>query len=143
MNVGYVKLLGIFLCKKILVMNYCLFFLNVCCIHFLKTRLCSCLGSFGCTRRLNSERNQLAEASCKTCGGKFLADGIELVSDSMLETVGPEVMNSNIPELNWKTVTKGRRSKKPVVRNLKVVAKVGNTSPKRVGNFSGSDSDKV
>ncbi|CAA3003623.1 Hypothetical predicted protein [Olea europaea subsp. europaea] len=106
------------------------------------TRLCSCSGSFGCTRRLNSERNQLAEASCKTCGGKFLADGIELVSDSMLETVGPEVMNSNIPELNWKTVTKGRRSKKPVVRNLKVVAKVGNTSPKRVGNFSGSDSDK-
>ncbi|KAL2558445.1 uncharacterized protein Fot_03186 [Forsythia ovata] len=37
------------------------------------------------------------------------------------------------------TVTKGRCSKKPVTRSLNSVAKVGNRSPKRVGNFSGSD----
>ncbi|PIN26447.1 hypothetical protein CDL12_00797 [Handroanthus impetiginosus] len=61
----------------------------------------------------------------------------------MISSVGLEVMNSTNPELNWKTVTKGRRSRKSVARSLNGVAKVGNsTSPKRVGDFSGSDSDK-
>ncbi|KAH6804576.1 dentin sialophosphoprotein-like protein [Perilla frutescens var. frutescens] len=61
----------------------------------------------------------------------------------MLSSVGLEVMNSTNPELNWKSVTKGRRSKKSVARTLNSVVKVGNsTSPKRVGDFSGSDSDK-
>ncbi|KAL2540186.1 Uncharacterized protein Adt_01164 [Abeliophyllum distichum] len=106
------------------------------------TRLCTCSGSVGYKLGLNSKRNQLAEASCKACGGRFLVNGIEPVSESMLETVGPEVMNSTNPEFNWKTVTKGRRSKKPVARSLNGVAKVGNRSPKRVGNFSGSDSEK-
>ncbi|KAK6155658.1 hypothetical protein DH2020_009906 [Rehmannia glutinosa] len=61
----------------------------------------------------------------------------------MPRSVGLEVMNSTNPELNWKTVTKGRRSRKAIARSLNGVAKVGNsTSPKRVGDFSGSDSDK-
>ncbi|KAK4431454.1 hypothetical protein Salat_0907500 [Sesamum alatum] len=61
----------------------------------------------------------------------------------MLSSVGLEVMNSSNPELNWKTVTKGRRSRKSIARSLNGIAKVGNSaSPKRVGDFSGSDSDK-
>ncbi|KAK6155665.1 hypothetical protein DH2020_009913 [Rehmannia glutinosa] len=61
----------------------------------------------------------------------------------MPRSVGLEVMNSMNPELNWNTVTKGRRSRKAIARSLNGVAKVGNsTSPKRVGDFSGSDSDK-
>lgn len=61
----------------------------------------------------------------------------------MLSSVGLEVMNSTNPELSWKSVTKGRRSKKSVARSLNSSVKVGNsTSPKRVGDFSGSDSDK-
>ncbi|KAL6541542.1 hypothetical protein OROGR_011028 [Orobanche gracilis] len=63
----------------------------------------------------------------------------------MLSSVGLEVMNSTNPELNWKTVTKGRRSRKSVAaRTLNGIAKVSNsTSPKRVGDFSGSDSYKA
>ncbi|KAL9163281.1 hypothetical protein ABFS82_06G030500 [Erythranthe guttata] len=61
----------------------------------------------------------------------------------MLSSVGLEVMNSTNSELSWKTVTKGRRSKKPIARSLNSVSKVGKSvSPKRVGDFSGSDSDK-
>lgn len=62
----------------------------------------------------------------------------------MPSTVGLEVMSSTNPELSWKLVKKGRRSKKSVARSLNSAVKVGNsTSPKRVGDFSGSDSDKV
>lgn len=61
----------------------------------------------------------------------------------MLSSVGLEVMNSTNTELSWKPVTKGRRSKKSVARSLNSSVKVGNSiSPKRVGDFSGSDSDK-
>ncbi|KAL1552851.1 hypothetical protein AAHA92_13599 [Salvia divinorum] len=61
----------------------------------------------------------------------------------MLSSVGLEVMNSTNPELSWKSVTKGRRTKKSVARSLNSFVKTGNsTSPKRVGDFSGSDSDK-
>ncbi|XP_042037941.1 uncharacterized protein LOC121783832 isoform X1 [Salvia splendens] len=52
-------------------------------------------------------------------------------------------MNSTNPELSWKPVTKGRRTQKSVARSLNSVVKAGNSiSPKRVGDFSGSDSDK-
>ncbi|KAL6509289.1 hypothetical protein OROGR_022599 [Orobanche gracilis] len=63
----------------------------------------------------------------------------------MHSSVGLEVMNSTNLELNWKTVTKGRRSRKSVAaRSLNGIAKVSSsTSPKRVGDFSGSDSDKA
>ncbi|KAL6508398.1 hypothetical protein OROHE_021940 [Orobanche hederae] len=63
----------------------------------------------------------------------------------MLSSVSLEVMNSTNPELSWNTVTKGRRSRKSVAaRSLNGIAKVSNsTSPKRVGDFSGSDSDKA
>lgn len=62
----------------------------------------------------------------------------------MLSSVGLEVMNSTNTELSWKSVTKGRRSKKSVARSLNSSVKAGNSiSPKRVGDFSGSDSDKV
>lgn len=54
-----------------------------------------------------------------------------------------EIMNSISPELNWKSVTKGRRTRKAVARSFKSVSKEGIISPKRVGDFSGSDSDKV
>ncbi|KAK4363042.1 hypothetical protein RND71_018283 [Anisodus tanguticus] len=46
-------------------------------------------------------------------------------------------------ELSWKAVTKGRRSRKTVARRLNEGMKVINRSPKRVGDFSGSDSDKI
>ncbi|KAL8557238.1 hypothetical protein ACS0TY_004616 [Phlomoides rotata] len=61
----------------------------------------------------------------------------------MLSSAGLEVMNSTNPELNWKIVTKGRRSRKSVARSLNGGVKVGKSiSPKRVGDFSGSDCDK-
>lgn len=61
----------------------------------------------------------------------------------MLSTVSPEVAKSINPELSWKSVTKGRRSRRTVARRLNEGMKVMNRSPKRVGDFSGSDSDKV
>ncbi|XP_051137987.1 uncharacterized protein LOC127256178 [Andrographis paniculata] len=61
----------------------------------------------------------------------------------MQGSVSLEVMNSTNPELNWKTVTKGRRSRKSTARSYYGISKTGNSiSPKRVGDFSGSDSDK-
>lgn len=62
----------------------------------------------------------------------------------MQGSVGLEVMNSTNPDVNWKAVTKGRRSKKPTARSFNGISKAGNSiSPNRVGDFSGSDSDKV
>ncbi|XP_049393953.1 uncharacterized protein LOC125858275 isoform X1 [Solanum stenotomum] len=60
----------------------------------------------------------------------------------MLSTVSPKVAKSINPELSWKSVTKGRRSRRTVARRLNEGVKVMNKSPKRVGDFSGSDSDK-
>ncbi|KAL3837679.1 hypothetical protein ACJIZ3_022270 [Penstemon smallii] len=98
--------------------------------------LCNC-------SQTDRKRNHLAEESCKICGGRFIADGIDPVSAKMPPTVGLEVMNSINPELNWKTVTKGKRSRNSIARkSLNSDAKVGNSSPKSVGEFSGSDSDK-
>lgn len=92
---------------------------------------------------LNKKRNQQKESSCNTCGGRFLVDGIGSISANMLSTVRLEVSNSINPELNWKKVTKGRRSRKPTGRSLNWGGKLKNQSPKRVGDFSGFDSDKV
>ncbi|MCD7469440.1 hypothetical protein HAX54_008487 [Datura stramonium] len=61
----------------------------------------------------------------------------------MISTVSLEVAKSINPELSWKAVTKGRRSRKAVARRLNEGMKVINRSPKRVGDFSGSDSDKI
>ncbi|GFQ05834.1 hypothetical protein PHJA_002727500 [Phtheirospermum japonicum] len=92
----------------------------------------------------NTESGQLEERNPKTFGARFIVDGIKPISALMPSSVGLEAMNSIKPELNWKTVTKGRRTRKSVARNLNGVAKAGNTtSPKRVGDFSGSDSDKI
>ncbi|KAL1531397.1 hypothetical protein AAHA92_31539 [Salvia divinorum] len=61
----------------------------------------------------------------------------------MLSSVGFEVMNSTNPELSWKPVKKGRRTKKSIARSLNTVVKSGNsTSPKSIEDLSGSDSDK-
>ncbi|KAL3521555.1 hypothetical protein ACH5RR_019704 [Cinchona calisaya] len=105
------------------------------------TRFCSCPESFAFSLESSGKRNQLAEASCKNCGGRSLVDGIGPISRSMLGTVGLEVTKSINPELSWKTVTKGKRSRKSVPRTNGRVA-LGCKSPKRVGDFSGSDSDK-
>ena len=107
----------------------------------MQTRICTCPGSLASSLESSIKRNQLAGASCKSCGGRFLVDGIGPLSRSMLGTVGLEVTNSINCELSWKTV-KGKRSRKSVARNNGRVA-LGNKSPKRVGDFSGSDSDKV
>lgn len=104
------------------------------------TRICTCPGSLASSLESSIKRNQQAGASCKSCGGRFLVDGIGPLSRSMLGTVGLEVTNSINCELSWKTV-KGKRSRKSVARNNGRVA-LGNKSPKRVGDFSGSDSDK-
>lgn len=62
----------------------------------------------------------------------------------MLSTVNMEVAKSINPELSWwKAVKKGRRSRNTVARRLNEGMKVINRSPKRVGDFSGSDSDKI
>lgn len=86
---------------------------------------------------VNKNRSCLPKGSGDTFGG-FIVDWI------MLSSLGLEVMNSTNPELNWKIVTKGRRSRKSVARSLNGGVKVGKSiSPKRVGDFSGSDYDKV
>ncbi|XP_060203705.1 uncharacterized protein LOC132631959 isoform X1 [Lycium barbarum] len=95
------------------------------------TGSCSCHDSLKSTSELFNKRNKRAESLCKTCGGS-----------NMLSTVGLEVAKSINPELSWKAVTKGRRSRKAVARRLNEGVKVVNRSPKRVGDFSGSDSDK-
>lgn len=69
-------------------------------------------------------------------------DGIGSISGSMLGTVGLEVASSVNTEFSWKTVTKGKRSRK-LVKRLNGCQKLAHKSPKRVGDFSGSDSDKV
>lgn len=50
------------------------------------------------------------KASCKTCGGRSLVDGIGSISGSMLSTIGLEVVSSINLELSWKAVTKKRCS---------------------------------
>lgn len=105
-------------------------------------RLCTCQDSLKSTSEFN-KRNQPIETSCKTCGGCFLVDGIRSTSVNMISTVSLEVAKSINPELSWKAVTKGRRSRKAVARRLNEGMKVINRSPKRVGDFSGSDSDKI
>lgn len=60
----------------------------------------------------------------------------------MVNTSGLE-SNSKIPDLSWKVVTKGRRTRKPNSRNLNRGINLVNRSPKRVVDFSLSDSDKV
>ncbi|XP_047966667.1 uncharacterized protein LOC125211035 isoform X1 [Salvia hispanica] len=62
----------------------------------------------------------------------------------MLSSMGLEVMNFTDPELSWKPVTKGRRTKKSLARSLNSVVKSGNsTSPKSIDDLSWSDSDKL
>ncbi|CAN4085859.1 unnamed protein product [Withania somnifera] len=80
--------------------------------------------------------------SLKSKSEFFLVDGIRSISGKMLNTVSLEVAKSRNPELNWKAVTKGRRSRKTVARRFNEGMKVINRSPKRVGDFSSSDSDK-
>nr|XP_004234464.1 uncharacterized protein LOC101247498 isoform X1 [Solanum lycopersicum]XP_010317642.1 uncharacterized protein LOC101247498 isoform X1 [Solanum lycopersicum] len=63
------------------------------------------------------------------------------ISGNMLNTVSPEVAKSIDLELSWKSVTKKRRSRRTVARRLNEGMKM-NRSPKRVGDFSGSGSDK-
>lgn len=73
------------------------------------------------------------EGVCKLMGS---------ISGNMLNTVSPEVAKSIDLELSWKSVTKKRRSRRTVARRLNEGMKM-NRSPKRVGDFSGSGSDKV
>ncbi|CAI9092281.1 OLC1v1027478C1 [Oldenlandia corymbosa var. corymbosa] len=109
---------------------------------FTKTRFCTCPGSLASSLEYSKKRKKLAEASCKTCGGRFAVDGIGAISRNMVGTVGLEVTSSISPELNWKTVTKGKRSRKAVARCMNRSLDLSHNSPKRVGDFSGSDSDK-
>ncbi|GAA0143721.1 hypothetical protein LIER_04334 [Lithospermum erythrorhizon] len=62
------------------------------------------------------------------------------VSASMLDGVTLEASNSNSLELGWKSVTKGKRSKKHVGRNVNEIIKVGGRSPKK---FDGSVTRKL
>lgn len=105
--------------------------------------MCTCPGSIASSPELSGKRNQPGEGSCKTCGGSFLVDGVGPISGTMLGTVGLEVTNSVNTELSWKTAAKGKRSRKPAARNSSGRPKLASKSPKRVGDFSGSDSDKV
>ena len=105
-----------------------------------------------CAKRspLNLElsRAQLATASCKTCGGISLVNGIGSPSTSMMGTVGLELTNFINPELTWKTVAKGnrsasRRSRKPKSKNSKMSADQADKGPRNTDNSSVSESEKV
>ena len=97
---------------------------------------------------LELSREHIAKASCKTCGGIPLVNGIGSPSASMMGTVGLELTNFINPELTWKTVAKGnrsasRRSRKPASRNSKMGAGQADKSPKKTENGSVSESEKV
>lgn len=64
---------------------------------------------------------QLDKASCKTCGGRSLVDGIGSISGSMLSTIGLEVATSINLELSWKAVTKKMCSGNAAQMGMKVV----------------------
>ncbi|CAK9176893.1 unnamed protein product [Ilex paraguariensis] len=105
------------------------------------TRSCNCTGSLASKFELSRKGNQLTKASCKTCGGRPLVNGIGPAS--MLSKVGVELTNFIDPDLSWKTLTRGRRSRKPAGRSFNVGAKLGNKSPKRVWGSSVSESEKL
>lgn len=91
---------------------------------------------------------QLATASCKTCGGITLVNGIETPSASMMGTVGLELTNFINPELTWKTVAKGnrsatRRSRKPASKNSKMNSDQADKGARKTENPSVSESEKV
>ncbi|CAN4087703.1 unnamed protein product [Withania somnifera] len=107
------------------------------------THSCTCSDSLKSKPELFNKGNQLFGTSWKTCGRCFLVDGLRSISGNMLSTVSMEVAKSINLELSWKAVTKGRRSRKTVARRVNESMKVINRSPKSVGDFSGSDSDKI
>ncbi|CAK9185063.1 unnamed protein product [Ilex paraguariensis] len=108
------------------------------------TRLCTCTGRLASKFGLTRKGNQLPKPPCKTCGGRPFVHRRGPVSASMLSTVGLELKNFIDPDLSWKTLTKGRRSRKPAAgRSFNVGAKLGNKSAKRVWGSSVSESEKL
>lgn len=97
---------------------------------------------------ISRKRKQLTKASCGTCGGRPLVDGIEPEPASMLSTVDLELTNFINSDLTWKKVKKGcrstnRRSRKSITPSLNVGVELGNMSRKRDHDSSVSESEKV
>ncbi|GAV76296.1 hypothetical protein CFOL_v3_19771 [Cephalotus follicularis] len=107
---------------------------------------CTCTGTRDRPSTLVSSRKKGTAASCKTCHGMPLVNGIGSISTSMMSAVGLELTNFINPDLTWKTVSKGsrstmRRPRKPVSRNLCVGVELADKNGERVENYV-SESEK-
>ncbi|KAG9147636.1 hypothetical protein Leryth_015736 [Lithospermum erythrorhizon] len=60
----------------------------------------------------------------------------------MLDHVAPDVSSAKNSGSSWKIVTKGKRSKKSVAKNVNGITKLVGRSPKQVGDFMVSNYDK-
>lgn len=117
-------------------------------VGFLSMTLCSCPGNLASMLEISRKRKQLTKASCGTCGGRPLVDGIEPEPASMLSTVDLELTNFINSDLTWKKVKKGcrstnRRSRKLITSSLNVGVELGNMSRKRDQDSSVSESEKL
>ncbi|XP_022738864.1 uncharacterized protein LOC111291412 [Durio zibethinus] len=97
---------------------------------------------------LVSSSKQEATASCKTCSGRPLVDGIGSVSSGMMSTVGLELTNFINPNLTWKTVSKGnrsgtRRTRKPGVKSLTIGMGLLDKNGKMSEDVTVSESEKL
>ncbi|OMO83991.1 hypothetical protein CCACVL1_11062, partial [Corchorus capsularis] len=108
--------------------------------------ICTCTRNFSST--LVSSRKQEATASCKTCRGRPLVDGIGSVPASMMSTVGLELTNFINPDLTWKKVSKGnrsgtRRTRKAGAKNLTIGMGLADKNTRKVEDGTVSESEKL
>ncbi|KZV27563.1 hypothetical protein F511_10967 [Dorcoceras hygrometricum] len=91
---------------------------------------CNCSSRVEHQSELNQGIGQISLESCKTCG-RFIVGAIDPMDTEMLSTLGLEVMDSLNPQLNWKIVTKGRRTRTSAARRkLSAAVSVQPTSGK-------------
>ncbi|XWS50472.1 hypothetical protein CRYUN_Cryun12cG0090300 [Craigia yunnanensis] len=87
-------------------------------------------------------------ASCKTCNGRPLVDGIGSVSTGMMSTVSLELTSFINPDLTWKTVSKGnrsgtRRTRKPSTKSLTMGMWLAEKNARTVEDVTVSESEKL
>ncbi|WRX18409.1 hypothetical protein QQP08_010896 [Theobroma cacao] len=111
-----------------------------------RSGICTCPRSF--SSPLVSSRKQEATASCKTCRGRPLVDGIGSVSAGMMSTVGLELTSFINPDLTWKTVSKGnrsgtRRTRKLGAKNLTMGMGLADKNARTAEDVTVSESEKL
>lgn len=113
----------------------------------MQTRFCSCSENLESMLDISRKGKQLSKASCGSCGGKPLVDGIE-PEPAMLGAVDLELTNFINSDLTWNKVKKGcrstnRRSRKTITPSMIVGSELGKVSRKREQDSSVLESEKV